>query len=45
MFFCYFRTDNTIEDAIYNCLFNKEYFSEKVWAVEEGLTDEELANE
>ena len=42
MFFYYFRTDNTIEDAIYNCLFNKEDFSEKVWAVEEGLTDAEL---
>ncbi len=30
MFFYYFRTDDTIEDAIYDCLFNKKDFSEKV---------------
>ena len=45
MFFYYFRTDNTIEDAIYKCLFNKEDFSEKVWAVEEGLTDEDMSED
>ena len=42
MFFYYFRTDNTIEDAVYECLLKKEDFSEKVWAVEEGLADVEL---
>ena len=41
MFFYYFRTDNTIEDAIYECLLKKEDFSEKVWATEEGFTDVE----
>lgn len=41
MFFYYFQTDNTIEDAIYKCLFNKQDFSEKVWAADEGLPDNE----
>lgn len=45
MFFYYFKTDDTIEDAIYDCLFNKKDFSEKIWAVEEGLTDAELETE
>lgn len=37
MLFYYLKTTNTIEDSIYTCLRNKSDFSEKVWAMEEGI--------
>lgn len=35
MFFYWLRCDNTIEDAIYKCLHNKEDFAEEVWSMEQ----------
>ena len=37
MFFYYLWATKTIEDAVYKCLKNKSEFSEKVWAVEQGI--------
>ena len=37
MFFYYLWANKTIEDDIYACLKNKSQFSEKVWAVQQGI--------
>lgn len=37
MFFYYLWTSKSIEDDIYECLKNKSEFSEKIWAVKQGI--------
>lgn len=37
MFFYYLWTEKTIEDAVYACLKDKGEFSEKIWAVQQGI--------
>jgi hypothetical protein len=37
MFFYYLWANKTIEDDVYACLKNKSQFSEKVWAVQQGI--------
>lgn len=37
MFFYYLWAKNTIEDDIYACLKSKSQFSEKIWAVQNGI--------
>lgn len=37
MAFYYLWTENTIEDAIYDCLKQKGVFNEKIWAVKNGI--------
>lgn len=40
-FFYYLKTEKTIEEDVYKCLGTKKLFSEKVWALENNLTEEE----
>lgn len=40
-FYYYLKTENTIEDAIYECLRNKGEFAEREWCVSNGLIKEE----
>lgn len=37
MFFYYLKTDDSIEEDIYDCLKSKSQFSEKIWAAQKGI--------